>query len=413
MKHQKIKTKMKIYSLVITLFIVLSSFSQTHKGAIAPVKENGIQKIILPSNVRSATKENFNFLRIKDSQKEDVPYTLIYNTNKVFSTFSPVKIISKKVIADSITAILLENKNLNIWDHITLRIANTKITKTYTVFGSNDRKNWFGLVSNKTLDNLNSKTKTSVEKTINLPLNSYQFLRIDFNDKKALPINVLGIGIYKNKFFTQTPVKLAFFQQNITNLKDKKVTQIKFRAQSPHKINTISFNVNTNFFLRKASVIVERERSVKKRIESYREELFHFQLNSNNSNSFNIHNLNEKEFIIEIENEDNPPLDIESISFFQHPIYLVTNLEQNKKYAIVIDTTLTKPKYDIGNFISKQTDTIRETSISNFNKIKENTRSPKSIPFWQTKLFMWSCIVIGGIFVIYFSLKLLKDINFN
>ena len=65
-----------------------------------------------------------------------------------------------------------------------------------------------------------------------------------------------------------------------------------------------------------------------------------------------VSNLNEKEFTIEIENMDNQPLEIQNIQLFQNPITIVSRLKANEKYEVVIDSTYSKPIYDLVNFTS-------------------------------------------------------------
>ncbi|WBX73573.1 hypothetical protein PG913_12190 [Tenacibaculum pacificus] len=405
------------YSLLITFFVSLTTFAQNYTGSINSINESGLHKIMLPIKVRAVSNENYNFLRIKDSLKNDVPYVLIYNNDKKFSTFQELKIASKNVIKDSVTSIVIENKSAEKTASITLKIANTKIRKSYNVYGSDNGSEWFGLISNRILSPKNSPKKTAsgrifLEQTINFPLNTYPFLRINFNDKNSLPINILEAGIYKSEIFTQNAIEInQHKQESISTEKKKKVTQLKFTAENSHNINSISFKIDSDFFLRNAKILVKRERKIKKRVETYTETIASFQLNSKNKNSFTFNNLNEKEFIIEIQNKDNPALAIENIQLFQKPIYLIANLKKANNYKIIVDSTLTKPSYDLGNFISSTTKNISETSITSFSKNKSKTVFPKNIPFWQTTIFMWICIVLSGGFIIYFAFSLIKDIS--
>ncbi|WP_233897519.1 hypothetical protein [Tenacibaculum piscium] len=405
------------YSLLITFFVSLTTFAQNYTGSINSINENGLHKIMLPIKVRAVSNENYNFLRIKDSLKKDIPYVLIYNNDKKFSTFEQLKIASKNVIKDSVTSIVIENKSAEKIASITLKIANTKIRKSYNVYGSDNGSEWFGLISNRILSPKNAPKKTAsgkifLEQTINFPLNTYPFLRINFDDKNSLPINILEAGVYKSEIFTQNAIQINQYKQKaISTEKKKKVTQLKFTAENSHKINSISFKIDSDFFLRNAKILVKRERKIKKRVETYTETIASFQLNSKNKNSFTFNNLNEKEFIIEIQNKDNPDLAIENIQLFQKPIYLIANLKKANNYNIIVDATLTKPSYDLGNFISSTTKNIAETSITSFSKNKSKTVFPKNTPFWQTTIFMWICIVLSGGFIIYVAFSLIKDIG--
>jgi len=403
---------MKKYSFLIVLFIGFTSFSQNYKGTLNGVKEDGLHKIMLTPEVRSASKNNFNFIRIKDNENKEVPYVLKYHSDQLFSTFSPIKIVSNKRIKDSVTTVLIENITKEKLTNLTLKIANTDISKKYNLFGSNDAKTWFGITSNNTLYLNNGTNKSSLEKRINFPTTTYQFLKIAFNDKNSLPINILGIGKYINNYFSETPITLTDFSQKITLLKDRKVTQIKFTSNNSHEINSISFDINTAFYQRNAKLIINKERKIKKRIETYQQVVSNFQLSSKIENTFFLNNLNEKEFIIEIENKDNPSLEITNITLLQKPVYIISDLKKKEQYQLIIDTTFSKPSYDLGNFISEKTSIIEEeVSVNNFIKTKATPVIIKEKPFWETAVFMWVCIIFVGVLITYFALDLLKDVK--
>ena len=402
---------MKKYSFLIVFFIGLTCFSQNYKGSLNSVEKDGLHKIMLTPEIRSASKNNFNFIRIKDSANKEVPYVLKYHSDQLFSTFVPIKILSNKRIKDSVTSVIIENKATEKLTSLILKIANADISKRYHLLGSNDAKNWFGITANNILSLNNSAQKSSVEKRINFPTTTYQFLKIEFNDKNSLPINILDAGKYINNYFSEDPIAITYYKQEITELKDRKVTQIKFTAKNSHQINTISFDIKSDYFLRDAKLIVQKERKIKKRIETYQQVISNFQLSSKTENIFNINNLNEKDFIIEIENKDNPTLDITSIALLQKPIYLISNLKKEQPYQLIIDTTYTKPSYDLGNFISEKTTAIEAVSIHDFLKVNAKPIIKKEKPFWETSLFMWVCIIFVGALITYFALDLLKDVK--
>lgn len=402
---------MKKYSFLIVFLIGFTAFAQNYKGNLKGVEKDGFQKILLPSAIRAASAGNFDFIRIKDSANQDVPYVVKFPSDALFSKFISIPIISKNSIKDSITTILIANKAGKKHSNLVLQIANTAISKKYNLLGSNDAVQWFGITSNNTLDFYNAANNSSVEKTISFPVNTYQFLKIELNDKNSLPINILGVGVYKNEFFSEEPLEITDFKQEIHQLKNKKVTQIQFSSANDHEINRISFDVKTALFLRNARIIVNRKREIKKRVEVFEEIISSFELSSKNENSFAINNLYEKEFTIEIDNQDNLPLEIASIKLFQNPVYLISDLKQHQKYQFIIDTTLSKPSYDLGNFLSNSTISVGQVAIVDFSKINKKDFKIAEKPFWETSLFMWICIIFVSLFIVYFAIDLLKDVK--
>jgi hypothetical protein len=403
--------KMKKYSFLLFFLIGITCFGQNYKGVLEPTKKDGFHKIMLTSDMRAASKNNFHFIRIKDSSNQEVPYVLKYQSDRLFASFLPIPILSTTRIKDSVTAILIENKTLKNHTNLILQITNAAISKRYNLLGSDDSVLWFGITLNKILNLTNSTYTSSTETVINFPINAYKFLKIEISDKNSLPINVLGVGVYENNFFSEEPIAISNYNQEIIQIKDKKVTQIKFAATNYHEINSISFDVKSAFFLRNVKIIAKRTHKIKKRDEVYDEVISSFELSSKNENIFTLNNVYEKEFIVEIDNQDNPALEITAIKLFQQPIYLISNLKKNEKYQFEIDTTFLEPSYDLGNFVSDNILNIEEVLVIDFLKVKTKKISIQDKPFWQTPVFMWICIIFVGLFIVYFALDLLKDVK--
>ena len=402
---------MKKYSFLIFFFIGTTCLGQNYNGVLTPIEKEGFCKIMLTSDMRAASKNNFDFIRIKDITNQEVPYVLKHQSDRLFATFLPIPILTTTRIKDSITAILIENKTIKKRTNLILQIANTAISKRYSLLGSNDSVQWFGITSNQILNFINSTNTSSTETSINFPTNTYRFLKIEISDKSSLPINILGVGVSENNFFSEEAVSILNYNQEIRQIKDRKVTQIKFTATNYHEINSISFDIKTAFFKRNVKIIAKRTHKIKKRAEVYDGVISSFELSSKNENTFSLNNFYEKEFIVEIDNQDNPPLEIKAIKLLQKPIYIISNLKKNQKYQFSIDTTFSKPSYDLGNFVADTILHIEEVSVTNFLKVKTKEAIIKDKPFYKTPIFMWICIIFVGLFIVYFALDLLKEVN--
>ncbi len=402
---------MKKFSSLVVLFISFLGLAQNYKGEITNVKKASLHKILLSSEVRAAANENLDYFRIFDAKRQQVPYAREYQTYQESPRYNPFKVVSKNSIKDSITSIVVENETEKKINQFNLQIGNTSLSKTYSISGSNDQIEWFGLVSNQTLSDLVSKEGTTVQKTVYFPANEYTYLRIDFIDKKSLPINVMNIGIFENQFISESWIEIPDFTYKISQDTNRKLTNITFSAENKHLIEAITFNIITEFYVRKAKLVVKRQREIKKRVEKYEEVIAYFELNSKNDQTIYFNNLQEKEFTIQIDNQDNQPLEIKSIQLLQKPLYIYSKLKPNEKYEVVIDSTLTKPSYDLANFVQSFSVGMPKASITNFQKVEKSETQSTEKPFWQTQLFMWLCIILGGGVVAYFAFGLLKDMK--
>ncbi|WP_290802457.1 hypothetical protein [Flavobacterium sp.] len=400
---------MKKWISLVLLFVSFWGWSQNYKAEIKNIQEDGFHQIQLSSEIRAVANENLAFLRILDTTKKEVPY-VISNFKGESENYISFKILSKNSIKDSITAIVIQNETGKKINQLNLKIGNAALTKQYQVSGSYDQEEWFGLVANETLKDLVATKGIDLEKTIYFPVNDYPYLRIEFNDKKSLPINIQAIGINENQFLPDELIEVNAFTYKIIEDKERKVTQIVFSAQKKYQIDAISFAIATELYAREARITIKKEIKNKKSTTIRDGLLSSFLLNSKMDSKIRVSNLNEKEFTIEIENKDNQPLEIQNIQLFQKPITIISRLKANEKYEVVIDSTYSKPIYDLVNFMESFTVGMPKATITNFYKI-EKEKHIKGKSFWQTNLFMWICIVLGIGIVVYFALGLLKDMK--
>jgi hypothetical protein len=406
---------MPMYKQLLNIFLLLSTatiVSQNFKGTISEIKQTGFHKILLSPEVRSASLSNTNYFRILDSKKVEVPYILLNDESTMQSSYMPFHFESVNNTKDSVSSVIIENKNKLKLNHFTFKIANTKVKKNYSISGSNDKKEWYGLSTNQLFYGLNEAEKTTVEQTFSFPLNDYAFIKFEFSNKKSLPLQILDIGLYNNSHATVPQIEITDFKiKNNTN-KENKTTQLTITFNSPQHIESMAFDIGNDVFLREAKILINKTRTIKKRTENYQDHVFNFDLHSGTHNTFELPYVFEKEITVEIENNDNPPLHIKQIKFFQKPLYVICDLKNSETYKAIIDTTLYKPVYDLINFKSNFTSDLPEAVITNFNKIDiQNNPHLKEKPFWQTNAFMWVCILLAILVIGYFAFGLIKDLK--
>jgi len=407
---------MKLNKFIVMLLAANGLLAQ-HKttAKIETVKENGLHKIVVPAEIRSFSKEELGDFRILDAKGIEVPYYILQeNTETNSSSFSECKIRSKTTIPKSKTILIFENPKAQI-DEIVLSITNSDVTKSYSISGSNDQKEWYGLVNNALLKDLDNKETTSVYKTIPLPLTSYRYLKIEWNDKKTLPINVLKIGFYNTKT-SSTKVEEVFAKNTrIQQIPAEKKTRIYIDFNRPQIVNQIGFTITSpNLFQRNAQLYAHKKKPMNQKSAPFPEEIFTFELSSNTKNTFTIPQLFEKECFIEIENQDNPPLTLGKIQFFQNQIAVIADLKANEKYTITTgNPKRNSPEYDLENFKKNTNSNLPEAKIYDIKNLNSKKTSPQNQSFWQQSWFMWLCIILGGIAVLYFTSSLVKDMKNN
>ncbi|WP_407401478.1 hypothetical protein [Chryseobacterium sp.] len=405
----------KIFNILFLTCALQFSWAQVHEAKINTVAENGLHQIILSPDALSATQNKLSSIRIFDAKNNEVPY-VVFNQNTTNSQYKTFGIISKNAIPNVATSVILSNESQLNLDHLILKIGNTEVEKKYSISGSNDQLEWFGLVNNQVVRDLSESGSTSVSRVFSFPLNNYKFIKFDFIDKNSLPINVLEIGLEKSFSVAESKVELQNFQQKITTDKTTKKTRIAISFKNPQVIDGIYFTIQSpNFYLRDARILVNKTIIQRKQKNTYEESIANLKINSKTNNQFALSHLYAKEFVIEIDNQDNPPLEFKKIGLLQTPISLLSDLKANENYVLKIDPKLSAPTYDLAQSDIKFSKNYPQTSVTNLTSLEDkdnpNKANNKKKSFWQTTLFMWICIVLAVAIIGYFAIMMIKDMN--
>jgi len=405
---------MKPNNFFILLFLTNLSFGQFQvTGKIQDVTKNGFHQIVLSPEIRSYSKQDLSDIRIFNSKGNEVPYFIQNNSEALLHTFEEYTIVSKSVVAKKSTSIIIaipSNQNNN---QLSLFIANADGEKNYSISGSNDLKEWFGISNSKVLYDLNSTTEASVIKTISYPLSTYQYLKIDFDDRKTLPLNILKVGNFNSQIQKNTWLEIKPKKTSTTEDRSEKETLIHVTFDRPQIINQIVFEIlKPTYYSRKAIIYKKVKQQKNRKSVIYDEEIITFELNSNTKNSFTIPEIFEEEFFIKIENKDNQPLAILTIKYNQKPISIITDLSANEKYTIKAgDRNLTEPQYDLSDFKNNIQNNLHQTAIYDVKPIAEIKTKSKEKSIWQKPWFMWTCILLGAVTILYFSVSLINDLK--
>ncbi|MBA0885342.1 hypothetical protein [Flavobacterium undicola] len=406
---------MKLNNFLAFLILVTNGIlAQSNTTAkINAVAKNGLHKISLAAEIRSFSKEDLSDFRILDGKGIEVPYYILQgNKESTSSLFSEFKILSRTAIPKKKTTIIFENDKTSI-SEIVLSISNSDVKKPYSISGSNDQKEWFGLVNKAVLNELENIEDVIIFKTIPLPLSSYRYLKIDLNDSITLPINILKIGLFTHKTNAAELVEIKTKSIKTMQIHAQKKTLIHVAFKYPQIVNQINFTVSDpNLFQRNARIYINNKTVIKHKTKTYQETLSNFELNSNQKNSFTVQQLFEKDFFIEIENHDNQPLTFAKIHFFQNPITIIADLKANENYSIQTgNPKLNRPEYDLENFKNNINTYLPETTIHDIDHLTAKKNKIKNQSFWQQAWFMWLCIGLGGIAIVFFTANLVKDMK--
>lgn len=404
---------MNNFKLLLALLSINFALAQHNiSGKLAEVKQDGLHEICLPNTIRSFSNSDLSDFRILDSKGAEVPYFKRKKEDVIStSAYIDFEIISRNITKDTSSTIIFKNsfKTLN---EFVIYIANFSGSKSFKLSGSYNQEDWFGILNNGTLTNLESVNDISVSKTVVFPKCDYSFIKITCNDQNSLPIQILKIGSILNdstykKLQTVTPLA-----QTIIELTEVKTTQIHIRFKNKEILNQVQFKVvSPEFYIRNGVIFTKSNRIVKQKTETYNKIWARFKLNSHNETIFNFPEIFEDDIYIEIENKDNQKLVFSDILFYQKPLYIITSLKKNENYTIKTGLKNSKvPEYDLSFFNNAISKNLPNIEIIDIVK-QDQKKLTEFTSIWQKPWFMWVCIGIAAIVILFFISNLLNDLK--
>lgn len=392
---------------------------------IGGITKDSLYKIPLNPDHKQYMKKDFHDMRIFDDKDHEVPYVVLSEPQlKAKSDFVEYKILAIRHVSDY-TEVIVHNPDRQKISNIAFNINNSDAYKYCSVEGSYDQNQWYSVSVSQELSLLYNEVYTNQYKCIYFPLNDYPYFRLSIDDGhqrhhhgwENFPFKINSAGYFRNSVIAGK-MNDVLFSKTITEDAKTKKTTVRLLFTNNQQIDRIDFSIKApRLYKRNAVIYVNKKEYSKAGIKIYREDLFNFELSSNKLLYFDLPNFNEQELFIEIDNKDNPPLEIESIFCKQLASYLIADFKSNTKYMLKCgDDSLKLPEYDLINFVSQIPQLLPEASLGQVKTIPLVDRPKQEIAekqktFFETPAFLWLCLGIGCVVIFFFSRSLLKEVG--
>jgi hypothetical protein len=434
--------KNRIFLLSSVLFLSLYNhqmFGQAYRWEATmedSVTQDGFYNIVLKPEIGAKLKSDLSDIRILDADNYQVPF--VQKSEEPYfvgERFKEYPIVSKQIIDHCCTKLTIKNPGKKPINNICLILKNSDAIKVMRLAGSDDGVNWYGVKRYDVFYNAYSETDTKVVNYINFAVTDYLYYRLEiidrgywdedrwsywYEDRWSYPVNILKVGYYetylKEGKYSKVPVP-EFAQADSTA---KKKTYIKINFDDNYLINRIRFELKgPRYYKRHASIAKKIED--KKRKEAYYETLASVELNSYSLNEFDLDYFREKEVYMIIDNDDNRPLDLKSISVWQLTKYLKTYLQKGQRYRLVYgDSAAVAPVYDLRYFVDSIPQILPTLPVASIEAKKIESREIKNqkakeaarVPRWfEDKMFIWLAIALVTLFLFFMSWKMLNEMK--
>ena len=393
-----------------------------YKAALDSVKATGFYQLEISPEISSHIKIDFSDIRIADDKGKWIPH--IVNTplpSLLQPLFKEFPIIYNTIIDSGRSELIIENKGSTILvnyiklksiNEMLLFIKNASVSRYASLSGSNDKIHWFIIAENILLAKNYETTENYFINSIKFDFSDYHYFKLVINNANAAPLNIMKAGSYSDlayqKITYSIPNPNPFIHQTDSSNGRSYILVKNNTAFHIDRINVLASGAK--FFERSADLFLAENDSTGKGINF--NSLASFKISSKGTNEFDIKKINAKSFYIVIENKDNPPLKINSISTKQHINNIVTYLEKDKRYYLLTNNeTASEPDYDLAIFKDSIPKNINAIGIGPFIKVRNShlalLKNTKNI-WW-----LWPSIICAIFMLAFLSWKLLRDLKKN
>jgi hypothetical protein len=398
-----------IFALVAS-FIQSQGQSFTGEAAVAPVERDGFYNIFISPEINVHLNNELSDIRIFDTQGHEVPY-LLQKELPAYHTYHFVEyeILKKESKANCCTAVLLRNANRTPINNIHLIIKNAEARRQASLMGSDDNQTWFSIKDHFILDAPRNEDGPYEIKIVGFPWSNYEFYQLTINDSTNAPLNILKAGYYADQSldgkFTILPLKVNSYDSVAL-----KKTYVNLLFNTTQFVDKLEIDVSgVRYYRRYARLFEKRVRTRKGERKEYYNPIENFELTTGRKAIIDLTKVRGQEFLIEIENEDNPPLVISSVKGFQLNHYLTAWLHKDTPYTIQFgQKALSPPVYDLGFFkdsIPKGAKILEPGDV----KILASRDTQTQETFFTDKNIIWAAIVVVMAILGYMSVKLIRE----
>jgi hypothetical protein len=380
-----------------------------YKRALRITQENIWYKVTLPDEIFSKLRNDLADLRlygIAGGDTIEAPYILEVDSAHLISRKINFKIINTSFNKDGYYY-TFEIREKDIVNQVDLTFNDENFDWQVDFEGSNDQKNWFTLLENyRILSIRNSLTEFDFT-IVKLPDTRFHFIRMRIRTNKDPQL--ITASVFKNVYERSTMKLLPVKSFQSSEVKKNKQTIIDIALQHFVPVSTIKVHVaDTIDFYRPISIqFLADSFQVKERWHYNYQLLSTGTLNSTDSTVFRFQSTLMQHLRFIINNQDNAPLTVDSISVFGYEHHLLGRFDKPATYYLAYgNENAERPIYDITNYrnmIPQVTGYLQPLKEQVIEKTDNSMQ-----PLFKNKLWLWLVISVMVFLLGWFSLKMMR-----
>ena len=380
--------------------------SYDHKIELKGIEDQW-HKIELPDTVFEHVSQSMNDLRIYGVTENDTletPYLLQVNASNHSRKTIAFKILNSASKGNTYY-FTYEIPTSEAVNQIQLAFENKNFDWKLVLEGSQNQKKWFTILNDyRILSIQNSQTNYSFI-NLNFPNSKYRYYRLQIKSKTQPKVNSATVSIDQ----TIASQYRDYTVQKMTSKEEDKSTIIEIDLKQRSPISVLKINISDKveyyrpFTIQSVIDSVETEKGWR---YSY-QNLSTGTLNSIENNEFTFSSTLAKKLRLTINNHDNQPLTVETVSAKGYVHELNARFTKPATYYLAYGKTNTrKPQYDISQVDAKIPATLTKLSFGEAQQISKK-ETPTVSPLIENKVWLW--VVMGIVILVLggFTMKMM------
>lgn len=415
-----LRFSLKAFLLCSTLGVQAQVFS--HKAKINAVPKSGFYRIPLTTNMAALSQAEWQDVRIFDAKGKEVPYILRrenpYQNNDSYTALN-IQLASTEAVWQTL---VVENPTKIKLNHILLDMQNTETDRTIRISGSNNNETWYGIRDSVNFTVWGNANETTLRKAIQFPASNYSFFKIDIELKNKEPLNISQAGYsvdtqYKPSYNRVNNMKYTLKEVghkthiDVNMLGQNHIDRLVFYVHEP-SLYQRDVTIKTNVQYRSSKYYSLSRSKHQRNAEHYDENVL--TLNSHEGSALNTQFIlgrnHQQQFSLDIENNNNPPLQIDSIVAEQLNAYLVAELNSGAPYFLYLgDSNINAPVYDLVYFEKNIPAKLSDAAVD--EPILKEARLAGENQHKNEQYKLWSAMGILAVFLLFITRNLMKKIE--
>jgi hypothetical protein len=311
------------------------------------VKAGGLTQVALPPSTLDAARDGLEDLRILDSRGNEVPYTIVKPVRRMPSLVPPKKITT--TLEGDATVILIETGVDFPLDAVTLETPARGFIKSVSVEGSNDKTTWTKLTSGQPIFR---QANGVAHLRAGFDTAKWAFLRLRVDDQRAEAVPFTGAWLHgvTSELAKPEPLPVTITER----AENDSATRLTLNLGAANlRLASLRIETDEPLFTRAVSVAVRQvmENAVTERVLA-RETIYRVAVEGQTPTSHLDAPLDisvpSRELLVTIENLDNPPLAIKSVSVQCWPVFAVFRATETGAFRVLTgNARCAAPRYDL------------------------------------------------------------------